>query len=514
MVLNAYSIGKRESALRESGTVPSEAARDPLVLAIDVGTSSVRAFVYDIDGNLVDGWGARRKYAVQTTRDGGVEIAAEPLAALVFECITDALSSAGEGAKRIVAVGCDTFWHSLMGLRDDHTALTPVYTWADTRSATAADELKRQLDASEVHQRTGAVLHSSYLPAKLKWLGTTQATLFKSVCYWMSFGEYLYVRLFGERRVSISMASATGMFDQRTCDWYQPVLQAIQVEQSTLSPITEYSDAMKDLQPPFARRWPQLNGIPWYLAVGDGAANNVGSGGSTPDWWVIMVGTSGAMRVVTESTSIEVPAGLWSYRVDRRRIIQGGALSSGGNIFAWLSQSLHVPPVAALELELTRMEPDGHGLTVLPFLAGERSPDWDSDARGAILGLTLASRPVDIVRASLEAIAYRFALIEQLLRSDATPPRGIIGSGSGLLDSPAWMQIMSDVLAQPIVTSAVPEASSRGAALLAFEAKGAIVNVASVEAPLGTKYSPVEGHTSIYRDAMKRQRDLYRKLVQ
>ncbi|HEY8684536.1 MAG TPA: FGGY-family carbohydrate kinase, partial [Chloroflexota bacterium] len=141
------------------------------------------------------------------------------------------------------------------------------------------------------------------------------------------------------------------------------------------------------------------------------------------------------------------------------------------------------------------------------------SPAWDLDARGAIWGLTLATRPVDIVRASLEAIAYRFALIEQLLRSDAAPPRGIIGSGSGLLDSPAWVQIMSDVLDQPIVTSAVPEASSRGAALLALEAKGAIESAALVEAPLGTKYAPIRRHTEIYRRAMVRQMDMYRKLV-
>src|SRR5437660_713689 len=82
--------------------------------------------------------GTRRKYSLHTTQDGGVEIVAEHLASLVFECITEALSAVGDAAKRIVAVGCDTFWHSLMGVGDDHAALTPVYTWADTRSSAAA----------------------------------------------------------------------------------------------------------------------------------------------------------------------------------------------------------------------------------------------------------------------------------------------------------------------------------------------------------------------------------------
>jgi gluconokinase len=500
--------------LSASGTVSSDAARDPLVLAIDVGTSSARAFVYDAAGDMVDDWGARRKYDVYTTKDGGVEVEANALVHLVTECIAEAVSFMGDGAHRVTAVGCDTFWHSLMGVTQDNRPATPVYTWADTRSSAAADALREQLDAAEVHQRTGAVLHSSYPPAKLKWLQITQPKLFESVPYWMSFGEYLYLRLFGERRVSISMASATGMFDQHACTWYRPVLEAVCVDEGSLSPLAEFTHSFTGLKPPYCDRWPRLHGIPWYLAVGDGAANNIGSGGCGPEWWVIMVGTSGAMRVVRETDTIAIPDGLWSYRVDRRRIIQGGALSSGGNIFAWLSQSLQVPTIAELELELSKMEPDNHGLTVLPFLAGERSPDWDSNARGAIFGLTLATRPVDIVRASLEAIAYRFALIESLLRSDEPAPRGIIGSGSGLLDSPAWMQIMSDVLAQPLVTSAVPEASSRGAAILALEADGAIPNVVSVTAPLGTEYAPVEAHTRVYRRAMKRQTELYAKLVQ
>jgi gluconokinase len=389
-----------------------------------------------------------------------------------------------------------------------------VYTWADTRSRHAADELRARLDPHEVHARTGAVLHSSYPPAKLLWLRESQPGLVRQVAHWASFAEYLYFMLFGNLKVSVSMASATGLFDQATCTWDAELLQTLEVDEELLSPITEFTEAMQGLQGNRARDWSPLNDIPWYLPVGDGAANNLGSGGDCPDWWVIMVGTSGALRVVRETDDVSVPYGLWSYRVDRRRVIQGGALSSGGNTFAWLSHALQVPSVSELESELSAMEPDSHGLTVLPFLAGERSPDWDSEARGALVGLSLATRPVDIVRASLEAIAYRFALIEPLLRKDAPAPRGIIGSGAGLLDSPAWMQIMTDVLAQPVVASATPEASSRGSALLALEGSGAIESVSRVPAPLGTKYAPVEAHTRAYEAAMKRQAELYRKLVQ
>ncbi|HEX6508943.1 MAG TPA: FGGY-family carbohydrate kinase, partial [Chloroflexota bacterium] len=377
-----------------------------------------------------------------------------------------------------------------------------------------AGELRARVDAEAVHQRTGAVIHSSYLPAKLLWLRQSRPDLVKSVAYWMSFGEYLYLRLFGERRVSVSMASGTGLFDQRACTWDAEMLDVVGIKESSLSPVAEFSEAMNGPRGIVGSAWEHVREIPWYLAVGDGAANNLGSGGDRPETWVLMVGTSGALRVVRNVEPGTIPPGLWSYRVDRRRIIQGGALSSGGNVFAWLSQSLQLPGPEQVEAELAAMEPDAHGLTILPFLAGERSPGWKADAHGAFAGVSLATRPLEIVRASLESIAYRFALVYDLLQSDVGAPRSIIGSGAGLLDSPTWMQIMADVLGGPLVASAALEASARGAALLALEAAGAIQDSTEVAAPLGIEYAPVAGHARIYRAAMERQNVLYRKVVQ
>src|SRR5690606_12221057 len=103
-----------------------------------------------------------------------------------------------------------------------------------------------------------------------------------------------------------------------------------------------------------------------------------------------------------------VPPGLWSYRLDERRALVGGALSNGGNLLMWLQESLRLQPPEELNRLLQEAEPDAHGLTVLPFLAGERSPGWASEATGAIAGLRLHTSAVDIVQACLEAVAYRF----------------------------------------------------------------------------------------------------------
>ena len=508
----AYSIRVEGDAAGNECRVDPLHAADPLILALDVGTSSARALVYDGRGRAVERWEIHRPYRAQITTDGGAVVDPVALFDLVAACIDDILGVAGTHASRIVAVACDTFWHSLMGVDERGEPRTPVYTWADIRSGEAARALRRELNDKQVHARTGSVLHSIYLPAKLRWLRQTDPDTVRSVSYWMSFGEYLYLRLFGDRRISISMASGTGLFNQHSCEWDQELLQAIAIRPEQLSSLAEFSDAMFGLRAPFSERWRALTDLSWNLPVGDGGCNNIGSGGICPKWAVAMIGTSGALRVVRETGQFEIPRGLWTYRVDRRRIVQGGALSDGGNVFAWLSRTLQLDAAEELEQELLGAQPDAHGLTMLPFLAGERSPDWNLDARAAIVGMRLDTTALDIARAALEAVAYRFAIIYDLLKRAIARPEVIIGSGAGLVHSRAWMQIMTDVLGEPMVTSAVPEASSRGAALLVLEAMGILSDLSAAPAPLGPNYEPNTENTRLYRAAMARQQGLYERL--
>jgi len=227
----------------------------------------------------------------------------------------------------------------------------------------------------------------------------------------------------------------------------------------------------------------------------------------------VMVGTSGAMRVVRESARVEPPWGLFGYRADRRRYVIGGALSGGGNLVAWLNGILRLGSSADAEREAASLEADAHGLTVLPFLAGERSPGWAEEARMAIAGLSLHTRPAHVFRAGLESVALRFAVLHDLLRGAAPQARDVVASGGALLGSPAWMQILADVLGRPVTASAEAEASSRGAALLALESLGAIPGLEAVPAHFGRTYAPDAERHGRYRDALERQKRLYAAVV-
>ncbi len=177
------------------------------------------------------------------------------------------------------------------------------------------------MDNRKQHKRTGCVIHPSYPPAKLLWLSETQPEAFRRTKHWMSAGEFLFLKFFGKPTASTSMVSATGLWDQNKNDYDAEMLAALPVSRE------QFAEAA-DLDRPAtgASEWPELRGIPWFPALGDGACDNIGSGCTTRDRFALMVGTSGAMRAVVEDGSIEIPDGLFCYRVDPRRFVLGGAL--------------------------------------------------------------------------------------------------------------------------------------------------------------------------------------------
>jgi gluconokinase len=309
------------------------------------------------------------------------------------------------------------------------------------------------------------------------------------------------------------MASATGLFNQNECDWDGETLSLIDVSSESLSPLGDTDSSLGELRPEYASRWPSLKDARWFPALGDGATGNVGSGCLTRERAALNIGTSGALRVAWRADEVKIPRGLWCYRIDSKRFVMGGALSNGGDLFAWMQETLKLGAEDEVEAELARMKADEHGLTLLPFLSGERSTGWQSEARAAITGMSLDTTPIEILRAGLEAVAYRFAAIYDLIAEGLGKPSQVIASGAAVLRSPAWAQIISDVIGADIAVSSEAEASSRGAALMALEALKSIPNVETIEPTTGQIYSPEPESTEIYAEARKRQDRLYEAII-
>ncbi len=488
----------------------------PFVLALDVGTSSTRTMLFDANGTAAPQVLAQRTYKLTTSSEGEVSVDPEALLSVVSMTIDDALKAAGPLAQQIKAVAMDTFWHSIMGVDEENHPLTPLITWEDTRPFGAARELRTQLDEKAVHDRTGARFHASYWPAKLQWLAGQQPDVFKRAAQWISFGEYLHRRLLGHSVCSLSMASGTGMLVTRERVWDNELIKALGVRREQLPELGDLHDSVSGLTPEFASAWPPLRDVPWFPAVGDGAAACVGSGCANLENWSLTIGTSSAMRVVVPPDRVIPPMGLWLYLIDAKRGVLGGALSEGGNLLSWLDAVLELPALHDAASLVGALEPDGHGLTILPFISGERSLGWHAEARMTIKGISIHTSPAELLRAGMEALAYQLeAVYEQLcgaLKLDATTPR-IIGSGGALLSSPILQSIIADTLGTTIYPSRDHEASARGAALLALEALGQIKDVGQIPPDLDSSVTPYPEYGPIYRKAAHRQRELYRQML-
>ena len=485
------------------------------ILALDIGTSSVRAALYDFDGEVLPETMVKNERRLTATEDGGAEIDALEAFAQIEQAIDGVLKKSSKIKGEILYVAASSFWHSLVGIDKKGKPTTKVFGWADTRSTKYVAELRKKLDENKIHNQTGARFHSSFWTAKLLWLRNDFPDVFAETNKWLSFSDFVGLKLFDESQTSVSMASATGIFDIRKNDWDAGLIKSLKIKPENLPEIVSRDTDTFQLNTKYKKRWERLKDTKWFLAIGDGAANNIGAGCVTKEKVALMIGTSGAMRVAFEGNPPkQIPSGLWCYRIDRQRIIIGGALSDGGGLYFWLKENFRLKKDDdKTEDEIEKRVPDGHGLTFLPFLAGERSTGYHEDAHGAVLGLKTATDTIDIVQAALESVAYRFAEIYDQL-NEVSKIKEIIASGGALRESPVWTQIIADVLAQNLSLPDVREASSRGAVLLALENIGKIENIEKIETPKGRQFKFDKKKHAIYQKARERHEEFYKLIIE
>src|SRR6266536_1346753 len=361
---------------------------------------------------------------------GRAELDPDAVVAALGDCV-DELSERGH-LRQVTDVAMSCAWHSVIAVDAARQPLTGALTWADTRAAGLVGELRARTDPARLQSATGALL--------------------------------------GDARASVSQASGTGLLDLESMRWLDEALELAGIDQRAIPELLEPSWT-GHLDGKAARRWPALAGAAWHPPAGDGAASNFGAGCVTPDRAAINLGTSGAVRAVHQD-STPLTRELWRYRVDERRLVTGAAFSGAGNLYAWARSVLDLPGDDQIEAALAEVPPGTHGVRVLPYHAGSRAPLDLVAGSGVIAGLSMATTAVEILAATLEAICFQLAGgVEALERALRAPPGSIevVASGGAIVSSPWWQQTLANVLARPLRVVDEPEASARGAALLALD---------------------------------------------
>ena len=480
------------------------------LLVIDLGSSSARALLFDARARLIPGAVASRRHDFHTDNHGAATADADELRALVESCIDDILTH--PAASDIRAAGMASFVGNWLGVDGAGQAITPVLTYADTRGHGQIPQLLDKLDgdASDYHQATGCRLHSAYLPAQYAWLRGEMPELAARIRRITDIGAYCYGRWFGrDMPTSLSVASWTGLLDSARGIWHEDYARTLCGDDllSLLPGLADYDAAQVGLTAEYARRWSQLRDAPFFLAVGDGAAANVGSGAVDARHIALTIGTTAALRVVKQVE--RVPDGLWRYLVRADMPLVGGATSEGGNVYQWLMRDL-LRECGDLDAQLRSRPADAHGLTVLPLLAGERAPGWQAEASGTIHGLRRGTTRLDLLQAHLEAVALRLSLIYERLASEDDEARVLAGGGA-LQASPVWAQMLADACDCPIMLLAEREVTARGLALLM---RSALDSVALDDEPprISQVAQPIPANARVLRAARDRQSALYAKL--
>lgn len=478
------------------------------LLVIDLGSSSARTLLFDDDARLIGGSICSRRHDFHTD-SSGLAIADGPvLRKLVESCIDETL--AHPAATSIRAVGMATFAGNWLGLDERGEACTPLCTYADTRGRGQIPALLEKLSgaAESYHQASGCLLHPAYLPAQYAYLCASDPAVERSIRRVSDIGGYLYRCWFGrDMPTSLSLASWSGLLDSARRGWHWEYARLLVGDNlaEKLPALADFDNAQVGLAGDYARRWRPLRACPFFLALGDGAAANIGSGAVDAERIALTVGTTSALRVVKHIE--RVPAGLWRYLVDADMPLVGGATSEGGNVYQWLMEAL-LPGDATLEAQLADCAPDGHGLTVLPLLAGERAPGWRAEASGTIHGIGRHTGRLDILQAHLEAVALRLSLIYDSLNSKGA---AVMAGGGALQSSPAWARMMADAFDSPIHLLAEAEITARGVALMMRRSLDGIPPDADQPA-IEQVIEPAPERVELMRGARERQIDLYRRL--
>ncbi|MEZ4671898.1 MAG: gluconokinase [Anaerolineae bacterium] len=473
------------------------------ILVVDIGSSSVRALLFDEQAKPIPGALCQIKHSFHTAGDG--EATADPrhLQQLTEECITQVVQH--PAASDIQAVGVSSFVGNILGVDASGSAVTPCFTYADGRGGELVKTLQDKIDVPTNYQATGCRLHPAYATVRLYWYQQQYPEAYRRVARWMDFAAYLYRQWFGQTVTSYSVASWSGLLNRAQLAWDDRWLNLLQLDPAALPTLADTMDTVQGLLPPYNERWQVLADVPFFLAIGDGAAANIGSGGVDSTSAALSIGSTSAIRRVSTDRLPPVPDGLWGYRVTAQHPLIGGATTEGGTLYEWARKTLQLE--ADVEAALAAQVPDGHGLTVLPFWSGERSPGWHSEASGTLHGLRLSTTPLDILHALLESIALRLAHIAGVLLPGEAR---IMAGGGAIAASTVWPQIIANALNRPLHMLSEGETSARGIAILLLSH---LHQRQWTDYPpqIARVIQPQRSAVEIYQQARQRQQALYQQ---
>lgn len=479
------------------------------IMGVDIGTTGVRAVLYRPDGTMLAN--KSLEYALHTPEAAWAEQDPEEICQATLAVIKEAVKASELPASEIAGLCFSSVFHSLIPVDETGAALHPMLIWADTRSQKYVEKIKAEQDGQAIYAKTACPPHPMYPFYKILWFKYERPAIFARTARFISIKEYIFYRLLGKYIVDKSIATGTGLYNVHTLQWDVELLTLAGIEADKLSEVASTTHIERTLKPEIAAKLGLDPQTAIILGAGDGILSNVGAGAVNPGQITAMIGTSGAVRVITDRPQIDAERRTWCYNLTDEHWVLGGAINNGGISLRWLRDTLgesecqkaQEESLDAYDLLIRSAEkaPVGaDGLLLLPFFSGERAPYWNANARAVFFGLNLKHTKADMVRATLEGVIYSMYSVFSALEAFAGSASEIRVSGS-FTRSPFWVQIMADVFGRVISVPGEPEGSAFGAAALGMYALGIFDDIQKIGdlVPITQKYYPNEANHLRYQ---------------
>ena len=495
---------------------------EPLLLGIDVGTSSVKAVLVDLRGNLCAV--CQAEYPLHHIRPAWVEQDPEDWWQATCQAIREALAKVPNGPERVLGLAVSSQAPALLPLDHSGRPLRPAMIWMDRRAEVEAARLIELVGAEEIYRITGNRPDVFYVAPRLLWLRNHEPETLQQTWQFVQVNGYINYRLTGRLGMDPAHAVLLQLRNYVTGEWSETLCSACGVEPAQFPEVIEGHRIQGEVTAAAAEACGLRAGTPVMAGTVDSPAAALEAGVAEPGIAVEMTGTSTVLiipndRGLTEPAMIAMPHALPGIH-----LLLAAMVSSGGSL-RWFRDQFGQPEVQAAVAERTdafdlltrqaaKVRPGSDGVIFLPYMMGERSPLWHTNARGVFFGLSLATEKAALVRSILEGAAFALRHNVEVAVGAGAEVREMRSVG-GCSRSDLWNQIKADVLGLPVLLPRTSVGSPFGAAILAGMGAGAFPDIRKSLLEIvqvGRCFEPDLGNHEKYTQIYRVFRDIYEHL--
>ncbi len=485
-------------------------------IGIDLGTGSCKIIIIDTSGKSL-GFGSS-DYFSSSNEASWTDQDPEFLFSVLIQSLKSALEKPQLPPEKCLGISVGGALHSIMAIDSHHQPLSDVFTWADTRSKKQSQNLGTQIDTHAHYLTCGCPNHPMYPLSKIIWFREENKHLFDKTSKFISAKEYILWKLTGEEVVDYAIASGTGLLNIHSLNWDNESLSIAGITKNQMFNLREPTEKIGGLNKAVATLTGLRPNTPVYMGSADAVNSSLGAGTLTPDQLTCMVGTSGAIRTITNEPVLDHQERLWCYAINKNYWISGGAINNGGLAISWLCDTFTQISNAGSPIGFDKImrwaedAPAGcDGVICLPFFSQERSPYWNPNMRAVFFGLSLNHSHTHIARAVIEGIGFRLFSVLEVIQEVTRKEKYDIRASGGFTKSEFWVQVLTDIFNQNINIPTTGETSAVGAAFWVLISSGVVKDLNELDSfiEITRTHYPNREVQARYKQSYQVYKDIY-----